>query len=649
MSNKKKKKKLAAINKNAITKQSQIKDLEQRALNFINQQNYDAAYALYLKIAGLGHSSTTTLANLGAVALMKANWDESIKYLEKAIITDPNILDAWINLGVAFQSKSQLQDALVCFSKSLEIDPHNAIVHNNVGITYKRLNNTSAAIYHYKKATELNPNYYEAFNNLGLLYKEIGDAKAAIECFQQALRINQQYCDALSNLADAYNLIEEYENAINSYKQLLKIDSANIKAHLKLADNFKKGRQYQSALIHLKLARKYAPENIDVLNDLGVIQMDMDNISESISIFETALTLNPNHSGILSNIAMAFEHLGELTKANNLYRKALYINPHQAEANHNLGLLLLLTGRYQEGWQYYEWRFAGKEQKLLFMPSCEPLKMFDLNPKLNLLVVAEQGLGDTLQFMRYIPLIAKQVNNLYFCAQPPLEGIIRSSGISDNLLTLNQAMAIKDAYWLPLLNIPNHLNIEPKNVIISEPYIHTTKSLMEKWHAKFFNEKLPVIAINWQGNPNAEQSNNKGRSIPLKTFEPLASIPNIKLLSLQKGYGSEQLDDCLFKDKFVSFQQEISNTWDFCETSAIIKSCNLVITSDTSIAHLAAALGHPTWLLIKKIPDWRWGLNSDSSFWYPSMRIFRQDQQGDWHALMQRVKEELLKFISLIS
>lgn len=683
MATKKKNQRISANKANIASITKQINNFELKALNHINNQEFDFAYSIYLKVLNLGHPSVTALANLGAIAVMKADYDNAIKFLEKAITKDKNYLDAWINLGIALKAKNQLQDAHACFNKAIEIDPNNAIIHNNIGITYKRLNNIEAAIFHYSKAAELDSNYFEAYfnlaiayqainndkgalenyqntlkinknykqahNNLGLLYKDSGNITEAIECFQQALLIDQFYCDAISSLADTYNYVEKYELAIKTYKKILEIDEGNIITHLKIAENFKQLKQYQSAFDQLQLARKYAPYDINVLNEIGVIEMDLNNINKSIAIFETALTINSDHPGILSNLAMALQDKGELTKANELYRKAILIYPQHPEANHNLGLLLLLNGNYQEGWQYHEWRFAGKEQKLPARPNCEPLKVFNLNPKLNLLVMAEQGLGDTLQFMRYIPLLKKQVNKLYFCAQPPLESIIKSSGINDNFLLLDQAMQIKDAVWMPLLSIPMHLNIEPNNVIANEPYIHTPASLIDKWRKKLCNENHLIIAINWQGNPNAEKSNNKNRSIPLKIFEALSTIPNIKLLSLQKGYGSEQLDDCSFRHKFVSIQNDISNTWDFCETAAIIKCCNLVITSDTSIAHLAAALGHPTWLLIKKIPDWRWGLDTESSFWYPSMRIFRQEQQGDWQALMQRVKEELLKFISLIS
>ena len=172
-------------------------------------------------------------------------------------------------------------------------------------------------------------------------------------------------------------------------------------------------------------------------------------------------------------------------------------------------------------------------------------------------------------------------------------------------------------------------------------YIHTSKEPTVKWKKILADEQRPIIGINWQGNPSQERTNSAGRSLSLKTFAPLANKSKTTLLSLQKGFGSEQLETCSFKDRFVSCQDQINETWDFLETAAIIANCDLIITSDTSVAHLAGGMGKTTWLLLKKVPDWRWGLDGETTFWYPSMRLFRQKERGNWDEVMQRVAEAL--------
>ena len=171
--------------------------------------------------------------------------------------------------------------------------------------------------------------------------------------------------------------------------------------------------------------------------------------------------------------------------------------------------------------------------------------------------------------------------------------------------------------------------------------------LNKKWKHILSTENKPIIGINWQGNPTAEKNYNKGRSLPLETFSTLARNNNFKFLSLQKGFGSEQLDHCSFKNKFVDCQPEINATWDFLENASIIENCDLIITSDTAIAHLAGALGYPTWVALKKIPEWRWMLDGYESPWYPSMKLYRQKERGNWEEIFETIKKDLQSLIKL--
>jgi tetratricopeptide (TPR) repeat protein len=653
--------------------------LEDKAKDLIKQQDYESAYNIYLQLIRQGNASQTLLSNIGAIALMRADWEAAVNFCIKAVTIDKNCIDAWINLGVAYRAMSRIGDSIVCFDEAIRIDPNNAVAHNNLAISLKQQNNIESAISHYLQAVRLNEEYHEAYFNLGIAYSHQGDKDSAIKYYIKSLSINSRYKEAHFNLGLLYMGLREYVRALNSFKNALDIDPdycevisslgdlhrsageldlaalnyhrlslmrpTDLSARLRLAEMKKKLNQTSEALNILLSSLDVFPQDIDLLNDIGLLYFDLNDLESAIYYFEKGTTIDPAHAGITSNLAMVLEAKGCLQESNLMYKKALSCDPLQPEANSNLGLQLLLIGEYEEGWPYYEWRFAGSEQKLVVLPSCPPLKIFSLDQSLNLLVVAEQGLGDTLQFMRYLSIISSQVNRLYFCPQPPLIELIRVSGLPLILLSPEEAELLSEAVWFPLLNLPRYLHVEPSNPVTSVSYIHTRADFVDKWKAVFDSEKRPIIAINWQGNPNAEQTSAKGRSIPLQAFAPLAELANIKLLSLQKGYGSEQFSSCEFSSTFVDFQPQISATSDFCETAAVIKNCRLVITSDTSIAHLSAGMGHPTWLLLKKIPDWRWGLDGSSSFWYPSMRIFRQSANGDWLSLMKEVKDELVRFL----
>ena len=243
--------------------------------------------------------------------------------------------------------------------------------------------------------------------------------------------------------------------------------------------------------------------------------------------------------------------------------------------------------------------------------------------------------------MRYATALRKEGKSVSLCAPHKLHSLIQTSEIDSSPLTPEQANQITEGQWIPLLSVPRHLEVSPQNPIITEPYIKTTAELTAKWADILGANEKPIIGINWQGNPKTEKTGLQGRSLALETFAPVADNRQISLLSLQKGFGSEQLDTCSFKDRFISCQNQVNDTWDFLETAAIIANCDLVITSDTSVAHLAGAMGKTTWLLLHKVPDWRWGLEGDTTFWYPSMRLFRQKERGDWDEVMERVAQAL--------
>ena len=265
----------------------------------------------------------------------------------------------------------------------------------------------------------------------------------------------------------------------------------------------------------------------------------------------------------------------------------------------------------------------------------------EIDRNTDILLVSEQGLGDTLQFMRYAIALREQGASVSICAQAKLNSLIRESGIDPSPLTPQEVNKVSNGMWIPLLSVPRHLGVNPENPIITSPYIKTTDELIDKWKGILSTQQRPIVGINWQGNPKTEKAALRGRSLALEAFSAITGSSQISLLSLQKGFGSEQLATCSFKDRFVSCQDQVNDTWDFLETAAIIANCDLVITSDTSVAHLAGGMGKTTWLLLKKVPEWRWGLEGDTTFWYPSMRLFRQRERGDWDEVMERVAEAL--------
>jgi tetratricopeptide (TPR) repeat protein len=455
------------------------------------------------------------------------------------------------------------------------------------------------------KTLTLKPDYPEAHYNLGIVLKKQGDLRAAITSYKNALQLEPNYAEAHYSLGIALHQQGDLDNAVREFRAVLQLKNNYPEAHYNLGASLKK----QGDLIG------------------------------AIASYKAALNLKPDYPKAHYNLGNAYQEIGDLTSAISTFKTALKLNPDYTKASLNLAMAELMIGDYKSGLERYEFRFKNKENKSI-LASIPPCKIWDgnLNIKNNkLLLVSEQGLGDTLQFMRYATVLRDLEISVSLCAQTKLHTLIQASGIDQAPLTPEQADKFSDGRWIPLLSLPRHLNVSPDNPIITYPYIKAPEKKIEKWRHILAQEQKPIIGINWQGNPLHETTNSKGRSLPLESFAPITKIQTITLLSLQKGLGSEQLDSCSFKDRFVGSQDRINDTWDFLETAAIIANCELVITSDTSVAHLAGGMGKTTWLLLKKVPEWRWGLEGESTFWYPSMRLFRQSERCNWDEVLQRV------------
>lgn len=394
----------------------------------------------------------------------------------------------------------------------------------------------------------------------------------------------------------------------------------------------------------LESALNLEPSYPEALNNLGNALRLTGKPDAAIETLNKALALRPDFADAHHNLGVALQERGNLNAALSSYNRAIELKPDYAEALWNSALIMLAMGNYDQGWERYEWR-TKRGQPAATPQGLRQDHRWDGDPSkakpTQLLLIAEQGLGDTIQFMRYAKTLQKRGTEISICAQAKLHTLIQESGIDPSPITPEEADQAYKGRWTHLLSIPRYLRVTPTNPVTSTPYIKTSTALIEKWSRALQTEKRPIIGINWQGNPETEREGLQGRSLDLKAFAPVAFSNQISLLSLQKGWGSEQLHSCSFRDRFVTCQGQIDENWDLLEAAAIITNCDLVITSDTVVAHLSGGMGKTTWLLLHHMPDWRWGLEREDSFWYPSMRLFRQRERGCWDQVMQKVAEAI--------
>ena len=593
----------------------------------MNKENYDRALSLYekgdlinaetilIELLRNGIEEYSVSKKLAELYSRTSNTKKMIKMLELAIKIAPNCYESYNNLGSIHYEIGNNQLAINYFNKSIILNKIYEEAYYNLGITYQKIGEIEKAINYYEKLIKLNPNFYNLNYNLGTIYHERGEEDIALSFYLKENNANPYNDDCLNNLGNIYKRKEDYSRAIIYYKKAIKINKDNAKA----------------------------------INNLGVSVQAIGNLEDASMYYKKAIKLKPDFYEALNNLGDCLRDLGMIEESIIHLKKAINLKENFQDAIFNLGFAQLLMADYKVGWENYESRFSKSHPCI---PHSQPLSVKSSlnlsNADKKLLIISEQGLGDTIQFMRYIPYLKIIGFDILFSAQDKLLDLIKVSSIHEKPLEIEKANKFSKIKWIPLMSIPKMIGVESNKPITNKPYISSTSKLISKWKSTLSSENKLVIGINWQGNPSSEKGVSRGRSFKLELFSKLLVTNDIRFLSLQKGFGSEQINSCSFKDYFVKSQHEINEIWNFTETAAIMKNCDLIITSDTSIAHLAGGMGLKTFLLLKKIPEWRWGLSGNKTFWYPSIKIFRQINDGDWDEVFRMVSIEMSKNINLL-
>jgi hypothetical protein len=370
-------------------------------------------------------------------------------------------------------------------------------------------------------------------------------------------------------------------------------------------------------------------------NNLGIIQRERGDLDEAVRSFQKAVEITPNCAKAHSNLAVALRDRGELDRAERCFAKVLEIDPKDAEAHMNLGFFLLRRGDFETGWAHYEWRWRTKQ----FRPRHFAAPQWDgrLLEGRSLLLYAEQGLGDTIQFVRYAPLVQQRGCRVILECQPPLRALLsRCIGI-DHLVAKDEDLPPFDCHC-PLLSLPGLLGTHAGNIPAAVPYLFARDDLVRHWRDQLSDCTGFKVGICWQGSPTLE--GDRRRSFRLAQFAALTGVSEVHLISLQKGVGMEQLAAVSFPVMALGADLDGVNGA-FMDTAAVMKNLDLVVTPDTAVAHLAGALGVSVWVALPKVPHWPWLLDREDSPWYPTMRLFRQEKAGDWETVFHHIERAL--------
>jgi tetratricopeptide (TPR) repeat protein len=525
---------------------------------------------------------------------------EALASYQRAIELRPRHAAAHCNRGGILLSLGNAEDALRDFRQAIEIDPHDAIAYYNRGVAEQTLQQADAAFASYSKAIELNPHYAEAHFSQALLHAESARWLEALRGYEQALALRPAIAQAHFHRGNVLAQLKRWEEALSSFDLAVAADSRHALAHLHRGNVLRELRQWDAA----------------------------------IASYDCLIALEPDRADAHYNRAVVFELLKQFPQARRDFERAIAIRPDFAAAQHNRALVLLQTGEFGPGFASYEWRWKNRGNG--FDPAAYhgTAPLWSGNESLEgkrILVFTEQGLGDTLQFCRYVKLLAARGANVLFEVQAPLTGLLATLEGASTVIAQGEPVPPCD-YKCALMSLPRAFKTTVDTIPSGRKYLHADPAIVAAWQTRLGPQSRPRIGLVWSG--NAQYPNDHRRSIPLATL--IDRLPReFEYFCLQKDIRAEDRET-LDANPFIA-----EPAADFVGTAALCECMDLVISSCTSIAHLAGALGRPLWMLLGFNADWRWLEDRNDSPWYPTATLYRQAASGDWDGVLERVAADL--------
>ncbi len=555
------------------------------------------AEASYRKILAVDPNHPEVLHLLGVVALQVGANETAVQLIGQALAIKPDFVAAWNNMGIAHKALGQFDDAINCYHQVLSFDPDHPGALSNLGSAHREKGDVREAVSFYQKSLILQADA-EVFTNLGNALEILGDLDGAVANHHRALALNPNYPGALNNLAVALGKQGKTEDAAECFQKSLAIN----------------------------------PDAI-ILTSLGDTQRELGKPLDAEKCYLAALSMNPHLAEAQHNLGVVFQERGELDKAMACYHKALAIRADYAEAHLSLGHCQLLLGDLEAGLQNQAWRWHTKSYRA-------STRAFDVAKwdgqdfqGKTLFIHREQGLGDFIQFVRYLPLVAKRGGRIIIEAPEKLLPLFPVIEGADGVVTTGRQPASFD-FYIPLLDLPQVLGTGLDSIPQAPVAMAVDPERVEKWQKRLAAYQGLRVGLIWGGNP--EHQKDHLRSMNPALFKPLPQVAGAHIFSLQVDRDGQA--STTFGPDIIDLIPEAAP---FNETAAVMMALDLIVTVDSSSAHLAATLGRPVWTLLPFIPDWRWMLDRDDSPWYPTMRLFRQPSFGDWGPVIDNICETM--------
>lgn len=616
----------------------QIQATFNEALAQHQRGQFKQAHALYEAILRAQPLHYQSLYSLGMLQAQSGSFQSAADLIGRAIEVFPCNPEFHFYLGNCFQQLQKLEAAVDAYDKAIGLSPEFSQAHSNRGFALQALNRLDAAVASYRKALAITATDALVHCNLGAALVALQQFDASLGSCDRAIAIKPDHAEAHTNRGAALYGLQRFTAAVASYDHAIAINPAYAKAHTNRGVALQELGQLQLALGSHDRAIAIDPNYADAYSNRGITLHALRRLEDAVASYDKAIAIQPVFVAAYYNRGLAFHELRQPSAALASFDQATAIDPGSAQAHFNKSLTLLLEGDFQQGLPLYEWRWKTEKSKPRVRNFEQPLWLGEepLAGK-TILLHSEQGFGDTIQFCRYATRVASLGARVILEVPEPLLGVLGGLGANIELAVKGKSLPAFDCHC-PLLSLPLAFKTDAASIPASQSYLRSDSAKLAEWEQRLGAKTKPRVGLVWSG--NADHVNDHNRSVPLSAF--LAALPDtMEYVSLQKEVRASDRQALESNGHVRHFGDALK---DFGDTAALCEWMDLVISVDTSVAHLSGALGRPTWVLLPYVPDWRWLLDRDDSPWYPSVRLYRQAADGGWAGVLARVRADLSCF-----
>lgn len=555
-----------------------------------------------------------------------------IVLLMSSSIFGANLYQEYLTLAEEYKQANRPEKAIELYKQAARLKPASPDIHLAVALELHKLGKSQEALDYYKKAAELKSLTADQTMPVPAPATPQAQPETAQSYVQRGIKFDDE---------------KKHQEAISALLRAIELDAQCFDAHYRLGKIYRHLDNFERSIHHFRKAHESQPNHIGGLLELANTLNTINQPEPCVQLYKRVLELAPTSLAAKYNLGYTLKKLGYIHDALRLYNEVLDVHPDYPLAHFSRALSNLTLGNFQDGWKEYEWRWQSYDEKPREFK--EPVWDGSSLAGKRIFVYAEQGLGDTFQFIRYLKLLKAQGAYVIFQTQRPLKTILSRCEFIDKLITADEPLPLFDCH-AALLSMPMLLKTTLTTVPQEIPYIHADQKLIEEWRTRLAKDTNFKIGICWQGNANYRTQFLRqavaAKSMNVNHFAPIAKIPGVSVYSLQKIAGTDQLtkleEGVVIKDFGYDLDEAHGR---FMDTAAIMHNLDLIISVDTGTCHLAAAMGCPVWVPLPLPADWRWMLDRTDTPWYPSMRLFRQTKSGDWKTIMEAMAVELREMV----